>query len=380
MIIDVYAIQNVPPCNINRDDTGTPKTAIYGGVLRSRVSSQAWKRAIRKAFPSLIEDDRLGVRTKKAVNLIADKISEISPSLSEKSSEYAEAVLKGAGVKVEESKRAGSEHGSPVTKYLIFISREEIAKLAEIAVKFFGDSNGDGDADNQKALKKEVSAAFHGSQALDIALFGRMLADSPDLNVDASAQVAHAISVDRVTQEYDYFTAIDDCVADDNAGAAMIETNGFNSSTLYRYATVNVESLFGQLGDATATACGARAFVEAFAMSMPSGKQNTFANKTFPNALVVSLRDHSSINAVSAFEVPVRPVSDLSISHQAEERLATSLSSYEETYGQRPRKAMWLAVDGGGESLQGYGEQCSFQEMLSTIENEVRTHCEGEEK
>ena len=376
MFIDVYAIQNVPPCNINRDDTGTPKTAIYGGALRARVSSQAWKRAMRESFPSMLGADELGVRTKKAVSLVADKITEVSPEMSERAMDYAEAVLKAAGVKVKESKRAGSDSGSPVTEYLLFISRSEIAKLADIAVNHFG--AGEDPSSISKELKKEVSAAFHGTQALDIALFGRMLADSPDLNVDAAAQVAHAISVDKITQEYDFFTAIDDCVSEDNAGAAMIETNGFNSSTLYRYATVNVDSLLCQLGDVKAAACGARAFIEAFATSMPTGKQNSFANKTLPNALLVSIRNGGPINAVSAFEVPVRATADSSISHQAEEKLADSIRSFETSFGQSPKRAMRLATDGGGEQLRSYGEETDFVGMLAAVEDEVMAYGEGD--
>lgn len=378
MFVDIYAIQNVPPCNINRDDTGTPKTAIYGGSLRSRVSSQAWKRAMRELFPSLVDEERLGVRTKRAVGLISRKIVGLAPELADKADEYAAVVLNSTGVKIEPSKRAGAEEGSPVTQYLIFISKAEIEKLATIAVKRV--KAGEDLSGPTKDLKKEVSAAFHGAQALDIALFGRMLADAPDLNTDASAQVAHAISVDRVTQEYDYFTAIDDCADDDNAGAAMIETNGYNSSTLYRYATVNVDSLMKQLGDAEATSLGIGAFVEAFARSMPTGKQNSFANRTLPSAFVTSLRDDNPINGVSAFEVPLSTKDDASITHQAEERLAETLKSFEGTYGQKPRKAWWFAVDGGGDALRSYGEESGLKDMISAVEAEVLSYVSGEAK
>ena len=163
--------------------------------------------------------------------------------------------------------------------------------------------------------------------------------------MDASAQVAHAISVDKVVQEYDYFTAVDDCAADDNAGAGMLGTVGYNSSTLFRYATVNLDSLVQQLGDAQAAAEGLAAFIEAFVRSMPTGKQNTFANRTLPNAFSVAFREAQPINPVSAFEKPVVPVDGKSISEQAISRLARRLASIELAYGIPAAKAWCVLVD-----------------------------------
>lgn len=365
MFLDVYAIQNVPPCNINRDDTGTPKTAIYGGYQRARVSSQAWKRAMRQDFASMLSTDELGIRTKHAVELIARQIVRIDPSLEDQAEKLASAALSATGVKIEGSKRSGSEKGTPVSSYLIFIAPGEVQKLARIAVNHH--QAGEDLAKPSKEMKKEVSAAFHGVQALDIALFGRMLADAADLNTDASAQVAHAISVDGIAQEYDYFTAVDDCTASDNAGAAMLDTVGYNSSTLYRYATVNIDSLYGQLADSKATIEGVKAFVKAFVRSMPTGKQNTFANRTLPGAVIVSLRNDQPINAVSAFESPVRSVDGESITHQAENRLAKWLEDIQKTYGQPAEKTWWSAVDGGGDELESLGEKVDFPQMVEEI-------------
>lgn len=174
-----------------------------------------------------------------------------------------------------------------------------------------------------------------------------------------------------LTRVYDYFTAVDDCSAEDNAGAAMLDTIGFNSSTLYRYATVCLPSLEEQLGDAKAAAQGARAFLKAFVESMPTGKQNTFANRTLPSAVLVALRNDQPINGVSAFESPVAPKEDVSISHQAEDRLATKLLQFTETYGNAPAKVWWTAVDGGTDSLKQIGEQVTFPKMLDEVSASV---------
>ena len=325
MFLDMYAIQNVPPSNINRDDTGSPKTAVYGGALRARVSSQAWKRAMREMFPALLPAGSLGVRTKLVVQLLADKIAELGA----------------VGVKVKKSKRKGSDNEALETGYLIFIARSELKALAEVAVGW-----ADAGVDVKKvdrARKNEVSSVFKGHQAFDIALFGRMLADAPDFNTDASAQVAHAISVDRITREYDYFTAVDDCAADDNAGAGMIGTVDFNSSTLYRYATVNLDALIAQLGDAGVAVSACKAFIDAFVRSMPTGKQNTFANRTLPSTVCVAVRDEQPINLVAAFENPVRASESASISHNAAIALAHEFEAVEGAYAQ-PARAKWCTT------------------------------------
>lgn len=370
MFIDIYAVQNVPPSNINRDETGNPKTAQYGGVLRSRVSSQAWKRAMRNEFKDLLAKDSLGVRTKNAVQLIVAAMVNERPDCIDSAEEYAKSVLAATGVKIEASTRAGAASGKPVTQYLIFIANSEISKLAKIALKWLDEGK-----DVQKTdadMKKEVSAVFHGEQAVDIALFGRMLADAPDLNTDASAQVAHAISVDAIKPEYDYFTAVDDFTEDDNAGAAMIDSVGFNSSTLYRYATVNLNALNEQLGNVQATAKAASVFVESFIRSMPTGKQNSYANRTLPETCIVAFRENQPINAVSAFEQPVHPTQDLPVSAVASRELVKELRKIQDVYGDRPTSAWVLSTDLPEEDMESFALPANLQELTRHIEGEVK--------
>lgn len=128
-----------------------------------------------------------------------------------------------------------------------------------------------------------------------------MVASDPSLNYDAAAQVAHSISTHAVQNEYDYFTAVDDCAPEDNAGAGHLGTVEYNSSTLYRYATVNTAELAEQLG-AKEVPGVVRAFADAFIRSMPTGKQNTFANRTLPDAVYVTIRGDQPVNLCGAFE------------------------------------------------------------------------------
>ncbi|PWG60238.1 type I-E CRISPR-associated protein Cas7/Cse4/CasC [Bifidobacterium catulorum] len=377
MFIDLYDLQNVPPSNINRDDTGSPKTARYGGVLRSRVSSQAWKRAMREMFPSLLDSSKLGVRTKNAVALIRDAIVARNPELVDEAEALASFVLSATGVDVKESDRAGKDKGTLATEYLIFIARREISQLADVALRWHDEGKASGKPTS--AMKKDVDAVFHGVQAVDIALFGRMLADAPDLNTDASAQVAHAISVDQITPEYDYFTAVDDCASDDNAGAAMIDTVGFNSSTLYRYATLNVDSLQEQLQDARAASEGAVAFVESFIRSMPTGKQNTFANRTLPGTCVVMLRETQPVNVVDAFEDPVRADAGMPISRQAAIRLGRKLKFVQDAYGVQPVQAWNITTDEPVAELDAVSERVTLPVLKSELGEAVARSLIGRE-
>lgn len=289
--VDLHLIQTVPPSCVNRDDTGSPKTAVYGGAVRARVSSQAWKRAMRLMFRDMLCTDDVGKRTKMVADLIAERIIAKRPELSGKAHSLSKKVLEKAGITVKSDKKDGEKLK---TGALFFISPAQIDALAQIAV----------DCTDDKFDKSECQNAIKENPCVDMALFGRMVADDASLNYDAAAQVAHAISTHAIENEYDYFTAVDDCSPEDNAGAGHLGTVEFNSSTMYRYATVNVNELIGTLGRKK-TAEAVRAFAEAFIRSMPTGKQNTFANRTLPDAVYVAVRHDQPINLAGAFEKPI---------------------------------------------------------------------------
>lgn len=297
-IVDIHVLQTVPPSNINRDDTGSPKTAVYGGVRRARVSSQAWKRATRDAFDQLLDRDELGMRTKRVVELLSEEITRQEPEFADRAVELATTALKAAGIKLTpaRNKDALEESG-----YLLFLSNRQVAGLADLAITAARET-GDGEV---TIAGKNAKARADREHSVDVALFGRMVADQTDLNVEAAAQVAHALSVHSVSNEYDYFTAVDDhkkADEEEDAGAGMIGTVEFNSSTLYRYATVDVNHLHTNLGDTAATRRAVEAFTRAFITSMPTGKQNTFANRTLPDAVLVMVRETQPINLVGSFE------------------------------------------------------------------------------
>lgn len=369
-IIDINIIQTLPPSNINRDDTGSPKTATFGGSRRARVSSQAWKRATREAFSGFLSSDDLGTRTKRVVELLAERIVEKNTEISvEAAQKLAAQIFGAAGIKLSAARGASKENPLPEESgYLLFLSSRQIDRLADIAIDAYG-------ADDVTAAVKAAKpkSILAETNSIDLALFGRMVADVTDLNVDAAAQVAHAISVHPVENEFDYFTAVDDHKSADNeedAGAGMIGTVEFNSSTLYRYATVDVDRLHDNLGDAQATRRAVEAFLQAFTRSVPSGKQNTFANRTLPDALVISVRDTQPVNLAGAFEEAILETPRLRI---ASERLAAQFRQIDETFGTTPVASWVVRVAASADDLDALGTSASLDGAVTAVGDLVQS-------
>lgn len=349
LYVDFHVLQTVPPSCINRDDTGSPKTAIYGGVTRARVSSQAWKHAMWQAFveESLLDEEDVGKRTKKVTELVEKEIAALAPE--KDAAKLAKKTLDNAGIKNDEKG----------TKALFFISQAQIKALAQLAVEECAD-------------KKEYKKALSTAPSADIALFGRMVADDPSLNFDAAAQVAHSISTHAVQNEYDYFTAVDDCQVEDNAGAGHLGTVEYNSATLYRYATVNVLELVEHLG-AEKAAEVVRSFGEAFIRSMPTGKQNTFANRTLPDAVYVTIREDQPVNLCGAFERAVRK----SVEGYAEPS-KSALQAYAhqlyQSFAEAPAKSFTV-----GTGLETLAPAQPLNTMLDALEEAVKENLTGNE-
>ncbi|MEU9197880.1 type I-E CRISPR-associated protein Cas7/Cse4/CasC [Streptomyces hundungensis] len=372
IIVEVHALQNVPPSNLNRDDTGTPKTAFYGGVQRARVSSQAWKRATRTFFSNLLDPAELGVRSKRVAELLAGRIHDLDQSIGESEAWAlaAETVLAATGSKIEpperkakEAKKNGEAAPAPESSYLMFLSASQLDGLAALAVEGADDIKAFFKDKDNKAQAKAIANTRH---SVDIALFGRMVADSADLNVDAAAQVAHALSVHRVENESDYFTAVDDRNTKAEPGAGMIGTVDFNSATLYRYAALDVDLLARNLGmglredeDATTPVRRAvEAFVHGFVASLPTGKVNTFGNHTLPDAVIVTLRTTRPVSYVSAFEEPVTTAQSGGHMKAACTRLAAYIPAVETAYGDQDTTQTWtLRVGPATTDLETIGLQ-----------------------
>jgi len=269
MFIELHILQNFAPSNLNRDDTGNPKDTEFGGVRRARISSQAIKRAMRKhdVFKNTVKTD-IGFRTR----YLTRKLN----GLLEKSNKPAEesAAITRAIAALFTSKKGKMDSDDPnrtlVPVYLTnsdaeWLKAEIVGKwsdLLEASKVQIADEEDESEETDKKKKKKKASIppalkdivdglidrTSKQAGAPDIALFGRMLADRPDTNVDAACQVSHAISTHRVNMELDYFTAVDDLQKDEETGAAMIGVTAFNSACFYRYARIDWNLLLKNLG------------------------------------------------------------------------------------------------------------------------------------
>jgi CRISPR system Cascade subunit CasC len=329
-IIDVHVLQTLPPSCLNRDDTGSPKTAVYGGVPRARVSSQSWKRATRQYFnENLLEPDERGVRTRRVVELIEGRLKTRLGAAAEgrdkELNELAKAALEGLGLK---------EKKGDLSEYALFLSTRQVDAIAELLASRF-------EAGENTVEPKVVLELAGKAHSLDVALFGRMI----------------------------FFTAVDDLNPASEPGAAMMGYVEFNSATLYRFATIGAELLAANLGGSAAVAGGVCAFVEAFVKSLPTGHQNTFAAMTLPDLVVVSLRNDQPVSLVGAFEEPVS--ADGGHVRQSADRLVSYLDEVDLAYGV-PRVAAWAtSLPGATEAAQRLGGPLPLPGLLDALEQAV---------
>lgn len=364
--IDVHALHTLPPSNINRDDTGAPKSATFGGIQRQRVSSQAWKRAIRANFPSFLKSETLGDRTRRIGELVYNAAKAIDANVNNDTLQQAliesfkqmKWVLEIPATNDEE---AGEAKHFARSKYLAFFSKRQINNLAKALLEA---------EPGKKISKKELNEILDKQQSVDIALFGRMIADAPDYNVDAACQVAHAISVHESVAEHDYYTAVDDVIdsGDEETGAGMIGTIEFTSSTLYRYATVHLDALEENLGSALAAKQATVAFIQSFITSQPTGKQNSFANQTLPELVIVQVRSDRPVSYVNAFEDPV--TDSIGRRKIATKLLVDEISNVSSAYGFNADHTFVIAVGELQEIVDSLGEKTTFaglEQKLSAV-------------
>lgn len=345
-IVEIHALQNFAPSNLNRDDTGAPKDAIFGGTRRARVSSQCLKRSIRQYFTGLVAQkllaaDDVAFRTKRVLDALV-------ASLVEKGRQEADAIEK-SRLALGAMELTVKEDGK--NEYLLFLGQQEISGIAEIIHSKWDtitasevapvEGKKAGKAKKQAAqsadpeLKKALDKVFNGGKALDLALFGRMLADMPEKNQNAACQVAHAISTHAVEREFDFYTAVDDCKPEDTAGADMMGTVEFNSACFYRYAVVDWEKLVTNLQQDDALAeKGLKAFLEGFVVAEPTGKQNTFAAHNPPEFVLVTVRRNAAPrNFANAFETAIRVRKDESLTRKSAEGLVNKAKALQSVYG-----------------------------------------------
>lgn len=249
--IEYHILQSFPVTCLNRDDVGAPKTAIIGGSTRARVSSQSWKRQVRLCLQDF--GIKLGVRTKKVEQLVSKACEDMGAS-GEQAQHCAEKIAKQLS-----------------DDTLLFISETEVKAFAKYAAELDFAADKIKEKDLAKVAKKALNPNV---DALDIALFGRMVAKAADMNVEAAASFSHAISTHRVSNEVEFFTALDDLSVEET-GSAHMGSLEFNSATYYRYISLDLGQLTQTLGDGADVNAAIKAFTQALFVAVPSARQTT---------------------------------------------------------------------------------------------------------
>ncbi|MBT78772.1 MAG: type I-E CRISPR-associated protein Cas7/Cse4/CasC [Alteromonadaceae bacterium] len=279
--IEFHILQSFPVTCLNRDDVGAPKSAMIGGVPRARVSSQCWKRQVRLAMPDF--DIKLGIRSKKIAELLTK-----------------ECLALGA------SEEQASECGTTMTGFfaddtLLFLSETEAKAFAVYAQEKEFDKSKLRDKELAKVAKKALNPAV---DALDIALFGRMVAKAPDMNVEASASFSHAISTHKVSNEIEFFTAVDDYKTEDESGSAHMGSLEYNSATYYRYISLDLGQLQQTMGEDADLKPAVEALVKALYVAVPNARQTTQSGACPWEYARVLVRKGQRLQA--SFEQPVK--------------------------------------------------------------------------
>lgn len=283
--LELHIIQSVPVACLNRDDLNSPKTALFGGVQRARVSSQSWKRAIREMAKEISPDQFKGERTRLMYEPLVKEM--VAVGLSPTDADDGAKKIIDALVKLD----------AKSTDY--FMSPLELQTLA----KTYAESK-----DTKKALKSVNAKSL--KDAADISIFGRMVANDHSLTVEAASMFSHAISTHKVDNEIDFFSAVDDLQPKEESGAGMTSTLEFNSATYYRFAALNLDMLADKehLGSMTREERQnvVRTFVDATIKAIPGARKNTMNGNTLPVYVLGVVREKGHpIQLVNAFENPV---------------------------------------------------------------------------
>ena len=305
--IEIHLIQNFPPACLNRDDANNPKDCLFGGVRRARVSSQCLKRSAREWFR-----EHTGVAVGERTKLLKDWLlrTHFSTDDPAQASTIVDSFI---------TIYYGAMENEQKTKVLNFVSPAELQVAADYIRSHWQEllpKQDDGGKKSKEKSEGKVDKALveqlrQAALSTDIALFGRMLAEHPDRNIEAACQVAHAISTHRVEMELDFYTAVDDRQPEDTAGAGMMGYIGFNSACFYRYALIDLDQLTESLGNPLVARQALEAFLRASVFAIPTGKQTSTAPQAVPSfGLFVARHQGMPISLVNAFARPVHAEDD----------------------------------------------------------------------
>ncbi|GAA3196753.1 MULTISPECIES: type I-E CRISPR-associated protein Cas7/Cse4/CasC [Streptomyces] len=373
--VDVHILQSVPVSTLNRDDLNAVKTVDYGGVRRTRVSSQSWKRALRQDFQK--EIGQYATRTRRIGKAVADVLEEKHGWDHKEARQAGAHIVAASGIKFGIEGKPGQEDYEAVTNGLVYLSSESVEDLAHLAAK-----------NPEKIKKKKIEKATDKSQLpladvqeiirrgnAVIHTFGRMLTEVDDAGVDGAVQVAHAFTTHRSDVQVDYFTAVDDLTAAwGETGSGHLSEAEFSAGTFYRFATIDLRELVTNMGKVHAsegprnvsedTRNIAEAFLSSFIRSLPQAKKNSTAPHTAPDLVHISVRSDRPLSFAAAFETPVRSEQGGGHSTASRNQLVEYAQTVTTLMGtDRILAAHWAGI---GQNIEGLGTRVtSFDSLIN---------------
>jgi len=291
--LELHIIQSVPVACLNRDDLNSPKTAIFGGVQRARVSSQAWKRAIKEESSKIQPNLFKGQRSRYIITPLTGALRKLGKN-EEDAITLGKEIAAALATKDTENR----------VKTLFYSTPGELEAFAQAYC------NAPTPANRKKTIEELIGKS--PLDAADIALFGRMVASDYTARLEGAAMFSHALSVHKVDNEIDFFSAVDDSTeAKHDPGAAHTSTLEFNSATYYRFAALNLDLLADDehLGSLSLPERQqvVRTFVEATIKAIPGARKNSMNANTLPVYVLGVVREQGHpIQLVNAFEAPIR--------------------------------------------------------------------------
>ena len=341
--VQLHYLTVYPPSNPNRDDMGRPKTAVYGGVPRLRLSSQSLKRAARLS-PAMTGALRanMGERTRRLGDVVVEHLRERGAD-DGKVRDIARQVAEVFGKIDAEAGKKDPDHIH--IKQLAFVSPDERQAALEIAERALAGESLDKEA---RERGKEILRTADG--AIDLAMFGRMLADAPDFNREAAVQVSHAITTHRAEAEDDYYTAVDDLKRPaEDMGAGFVGEAGFGSGVYYLYVCIDTDRLVENLaGDRALARKALEAVTEAFATASPSGKRNSYSHHTRASYIRAEAGDQQPRSLAAAF---LKPVGDDDLLGASILELRNTSATFDNAYGASADSSAEMDVVGGSGTL-----------------------------
>lgn len=402
MLIELHVLQNHAPSNLNRDDTGSPKQCVFGGVKRARISSQCLKRSIRRS--ELFQDalhGHLATRTRQLPEIIRARFNDGNLG------EYAEAAaIKATGFGTSDGKeRPPEKDGKFATAQTMFLTQHDINAVAEVLLTAARESGSlkkfkDDKTFSAAELQKNARQKGFRPVTVDMALFGRMTTSEAFRDVEAAMQVAHAISVNKIDHEFDYFTAVDDLKGsgedEEDAGADMLGDVEYTSACYYKYFSLDVDDLIANLTGASTRSKNSReipeeetaaarelaaqtveTFVRAMALTSPTGKQNSFAAHQLPAAVLVEVRPHAQpVSYANAFVKPARVLGDNDLVEDAIHKLQKHVEALTVAYD-LPSEARLLLSPEHETTIAGMQRVASLNALCEQLGALVRQASSG---